>query len=62
MPKGGVPMKGRAPCRTNKVRYRDRIAATIALFRTRDQGTARAYQCDFCHGWHLTSQPLRERA
>ena len=50
----------RDDCR--KRRYRDRIAALLALAgtgrrkRTRKQET-RAYRCPACKGWHLTSQP-----
>lgn len=50
-----------------KVRYRDRIAAHLALANvqhadkaTRPNVEARAYRCPTCRGWHLTSQ-LRRR-
>lgn len=49
-----------------KIRYRDRLAALIALSNTqrgRRNSTLearrreiRAYRCRRCHGWHLTSQ------
>jgi hypothetical protein len=46
-----------------KVRYRDRIAALLALatVRTQDKShrakvEARAYFCSSCRGWHLTSR------
>lgn len=46
-----------------KVRYRDRIAALVALSaaqRTDGSGRPkterRAYQCTGCGAWHLTSQ------
>lgn len=44
-----------------KVRYRDRIAAQIALANTRQhrsakRNEARAYRCPRCRGWHLTSR------
>jgi uncharacterized protein with PIN domain len=43
-----------------KVRYRDRIAALLALTRTSDErrpkAERRAYRCPYCRGWHLTSQ------
>lgn len=44
-----------------KIRYRDRIAALIALASTRraDRDESRAYRCPICHGWHLTSQERR---
>lgn len=48
---------------TGKARYRDRIAALLALTgidnsnpKRREQ---RAYRCQFCRGWHLTSQTKR---
>lgn len=48
------------PCR--KTRYGDRLEALLALARigTQDHVRAkaphRAYCCQFCQGWHLTSQ------
>jgi hypothetical protein len=45
-----------------KRRYRDEVAAMMALSRIgtrgRDRGTApiRQYRCPYCRGWHLTSQ------
>jgi hypothetical protein len=44
-----------------KHRYRNETAATNALTcmqRERDgrRKPIRAYQCDHCHGWHITSQ------
>lgn len=51
-----------------KTRYRDRIAALLALSKIarrddtrRPKTEQRAYPCPRCHGWHLTSQPLHER-
>jgi hypothetical protein len=44
-----------------KVRYRDRLAALIALSRVRRDGEHRAYRCLHCRGWHLTSQKQGER-
>lgn len=48
-------------CSTGKVRYRDKLGARIALARTwgRARDESRIYRCEFCHGWHLTSQPKR---
>lgn len=46
-----------------KVRYRDRVAALLALASTgradqrRDKNEKRAYRCPRCNGWHLTSRP-----
>lgn len=48
-----------------KIRYRDRIAALLALTSTgraeerREKNEKRAYRCPNCHGWHLTSQRTR---
>lgn len=54
-------MKRTATCPTGKWRYRDRIAALLALAgidntnpKRREQ---RAYRCPNCRGWHLTSKP-----
>lgn len=58
-----------ATCRTltrermcGKFRYRDEQAATEALLKawrsmSPRRRELRAYQCDRCDGWHLTSQP-----
>lgn len=49
--------------RCAKRRYRDQIAANLALATitqrdntTRPKNEARAYYCRPCHSWHLTSQ------
>lgn len=48
---------------TGKTRYRDEAAATAALraiapWGEADSGAAlRAYRCDYCGRWHLTSRP-----
>ena len=43
-----------------KVRYRDRIAALMALASTArgssSRAEVRAYRCPDCGGWHLTSK------
>lgn len=46
-------------CTTKKFRYRDKLGAKIALAKAqgKDHGESRAYRCEFCRGWHLTSQP-----
>lgn len=48
-------------CPTGKLRYRDRVAALLALGRIDDidprRGEKRAYRCPRCRGWHLTSRP-----
>jgi len=58
----------RAPssCRSGKVRYRDRIAALLALSKVcrrdspkRPKSERRAYPCPHCKGWHLTSTGRR---
>ena len=52
--------------RCRKFRYRDEIAAKLAMAgaRRRDGSRrarleVRAYRCERCKGWHLTSKPLR---
>lgn len=53
-------------CASGKRRYRDEIAAKLALARVREQlddvGAEklpiRFYPCRNCRGFHLTSQPL----
>jgi hypothetical protein len=46
----------------SKVRYRDAIAAKLALLSTqrnqqrRSKDERRAYRCPDCRGWHLTSK------
>lgn len=51
-------------CPTGKFRYRDRIAALLALGRIDnvDPGRreSRVYRCPQCRGWHLTSKPKRQ--
>lgn len=49
--------------RCRKVRYRDRVAALLALAGTRSTRHTRrpkaersAYRCPTCKGWHLTSR------
>jgi hypothetical protein len=50
-----------------KRRYRDEVAAKLALSRIatfgeqRETMPTRAYPCPICRGWHLTSQPRREK-
>jgi hypothetical protein len=45
-----------------KIRYRDRVAALLALASTgrrherRHKEEKRAYHCPACRGWHLTSR------
>ena len=48
--------------RTGKVRFRTLLDAKIVLAKrsARDKGEVRAYRCQFCHGFHLTSQRKRE--
>jgi len=47
---------------TGKKRYRDELAALIALAECQSspipgRRESRVYRCEFCHhGWHLTSQ------
>lgn len=57
--------RGRAMTACTKRRYRDEIAAKIALARVNApcrgsrRAESRAYRCPNCKGWHLTSQPYR---
>lgn len=58
-----------SPCSSGKVRYRDRVAALLALAsaqRTdsprRPKTERRAYPCPQCKGWHLTSTGRRKAA
>lgn len=58
------PPKGRS-CPSNKMRYRDRIGALVALgstglARSSKREESRVYRCPMCFGWHLTSQPWRK--
>lgn len=48
-------------CPSGKVRFRDRIAADLALAGpVGDKGSVRTYECPLCNGWHSTSKPKRE--
>lgn len=59
-----------AKCPSGKKRFRDQIAADLALARisqrddtSRPATERRAYSCGRCRGgWHLTSQPRRSQA
>jgi hypothetical protein len=58
-----------ARCRTGKVRYRDRVAALVALAQVRRTDSpnrpkqeVRAYRCPLCRGWHLTARRGRRAA
>jgi hypothetical protein len=51
-----------------KIRYRDEIAAKLALASIRHQDGSgrskteqRAYRCPQCRGWHLTAKPFKPR-
>lgn len=53
-------------CPTGKRRFRDRVAALLALAEiARADGErreeVRAYRCPECRGWHLTSKAVYER-
>lgn len=58
--------RGRKP----KRRYRDEIAAKVALSRIQSSNDdqlrefvpKRAYRCPNCKGWHLTHKELRQKA
>lgn len=51
--------KDRGACPSGKRRFRDHPSAVAALRRTgsssREVRPVRAYECDRCQGWHLTS-------
>jgi hypothetical protein len=56
------------PRRCLKYRYQDRIGALLALASAQRKDGARrakiesrAYRCEICHGWHLTSRPYHPR-
>lgn len=50
-----------------KRRYRDEVAAKLAMASTalkdqrRIKNEIRTYRCNKCRGYHLTSQPYREK-
>lgn len=57
-------------CRSGKTAYPDEQAARVALVEIRAASAlhnirrrtpCRAYECQFCAEWHLTSQPGRQR-
>lgn len=55
-------------CPTGKSRYRDEIAAKMALSAVQHQDKSwrpkleqKAYRCPLCRGWHLTSQQNRPK-
>lgn len=46
-----------------KVRYKDHEQATFAIHTIqqrsiKEQVPVRAYECDLCHGWHLTKAQI----
>lgn len=57
-----------APCPSGKVRHQKKAAAEAsarAAERQRYRGVRqwlRVYECETCHGWHLTSKPRGRRA
>lgn len=58
---------GRAKCKsTGKVRYRTQQSAERRLahliLHTARHAPCRAYPCEHCDGWHLTSKPRRSAA
>lgn len=58
-----VARSKRSACPTRKVRYRDHESATRALRNVagscRGKIPVRAYRCNLCRGWLLTSQTER---
>ena len=67
-------MSGQVQRTCTKTRYRDRIAAMMALVSARRaeghpnytiatrRREAHAYRRPYCKGWHLTSEPKRRRS
>jgi predicted hydrocarbon binding protein len=45
--------------RTGKRKYDNSL--DVLLDHARNPRTIRAYECEFCKGWHATSKPLREK-
>lgn len=51
---------------TKKVRYPDSLSAKMALstlrrVSDRERVPSREYSCQHCKGWHLTSQPKKNK-
>lgn len=56
--------KRRNRCRSGKTRFRSQSEAIHSLHRfqktsVREVVPKRVYQCEFCNGWHLTSEDAR---
>lgn len=61
---GRIHVRNSGACpRTGKARFRDRIAAQLALTGMDNtdpkRRERRTYRCPLCRGWHLTSQKQR---
>lgn len=55
-----VVRRKRGTCLTGKHWYGSELEAKAALHFMRDgRGECRAYKCDRCNGWHLTSKRPR---
>jgi hypothetical protein len=62
-----VRPKTTGTCSSGKLRYADGYTAQLALDVAREARTrhanprveCRTYECPACHGFHLTSQPLK---
>lgn len=57
------PGKRHRPGHTGKRRFKDEISAKLAVATAqrkanRDKTPCRAYHCDVCQGWHLTSRKV----
>ena len=51
----------RGQCKTGKQWYATELAAKAALhFMRAGRSEQRAYNCDLCNGWHLTSKEHRD--
>ena len=61
----GASAEGAYRCRTGKRAYRDEQQAKNAITRIRqvgekrDTSPERAYSCEFCGRWHLTSDEVQ---
>jgi hypothetical protein len=60
-PKGRSQRKAARNCPTGKQRYRSKDEALRTIHAAANSNSkvkpVRAYECDGCKGWHLTSQP-----
>jgi cytochrome c553 len=49
-------------CQSGKIQYKNAVAAHAAADKIQIRNyRPRAYQCEFCHEWHLTGTAKRKR-